>query len=133
MRKIIGSVLDLGRNLILGTALVSFGTSALMTPSLLSFVEAWGLVGKVSIVMGLGWVFLALTWYGLSINEMFTDSRRGLAIKMIAFSFGCSVSIVSVALVACWATNSVAMRYCTGKPGVEDIVKCEAAYGIPNP
>lgn len=80
-----------------------------------------------------GWVFLALTWYGLSINEMFSDSRRGLAIKMIAFAFGCSVSIVSVALVACWATNSVAMRYCTGKPGVEDIVKCEAAYGIPNP
>lgn len=131
VRIVVQAVLELGQNIVLAVALISFGVSANLTPSILSSVSTWGLIGNAALILGAAWALLALAWYGSSVMTAFSERKRPWIFQILSFALGSFIVIAAVTVMAGWAANNAAMRYCTGKPSAQDVERCSPAFNIP--
>lgn len=133
LKRFIRAVLELGQNTVLAAALISFGASANLTPSLLASVSTWSRFGNAAMILGASWALLALGWYGYSVVSALSGRKRAWIFQVLGFALGCFLVMGTIAVVVVWAANNAGMRYCTGKPGAQDLEACAAAFEIPSP
>lgn len=128
--KLMKATLDLGQHTVLAALLVSFGVTASLTPSLVSFVEYWEPTAKVALVLGVGWALLTLSHFMFEIQAIAGKEHPGLS-WILGLILGVTVVLGTMTVAVSWAANAVALRYCQNKPMAVDIDRCESAFSVP--
>lgn len=128
--RLMKACLDLGQHTVLAAMLVSFGATAILTPSVVTFVEYWEPTAKVALVLGVGWAMLTL---GRFVSEVMaiTGRRFPWSAWVLSILVGGFVVVGTMVVAVVWATNATALRYCQNQPLAEDVERCQRAFQIP--
>jgi len=121
-------LLELGHNTVLGAALVAFGISSLLTPSLLTSVRTWEGISVVAIVLGACWSVMVIIHYWTSLEIVFFGRKGARFLVFSGLAVGSLGLIGTLTVASSWAANSAAIRYCTGKPDTNFVEKCKRAF-----